>query len=216
MAKQNHDVLLIGGAGAAAFGAYQWIYKPWKAAKDAAAAAASLNTGTPLYSTPTGGGTGGPITPYVTTPTNLTPAPITPSNLNPGAAVGGPVGTMMARKGWTQAQAQARYDALQGAYKAAVQQLATIQSGGSLAEANATIAANQNAIAQISPLYNAAVAAGDLAAASGYMARLTGHRNDIEAINGRIAGLNNQITALKNAIAGYQSDYQALTGQSLG
>lgn len=207
--KSSHDLLKIGAAGAAAFGLYEFWWKP---RQDAAAAAALL----PLTSSApyTVGGGGATTLPYVTSPT--APVGIQPSNLDPGAAVGGPVGTAMHRKNWTQAQATQRINDLTAGYQAQVAALASLQSGQALATINAAIAANQAALASAAGPYNAAVASGDAAGALIWKNAIDAHNADITALNNRLQSIAGQITAYKNNIAGLQSDYYNLTGLTLG
>jgi len=192
---------IVGGAGLLA---WQFLYKPWKAAQDAAA--------TPLpFWGGGGGGGGGSGLPYVTTPST-----ITPSNLNPGAAVGGPVGACMQKKGWTQQQCTDRLNQLVSAYQGAVAQLNLLKSGQGGADVLAQLAATRNALQGAMAQYNAAMAAGDAAGANQWKLAIDGHNADIRDLEAR--GSSQQVAAIakwETAIAGHKSNYLALTGYQI-
>lgn len=224
MTKKSHAILWAGGAGLAGLYVYEKIIKP----QTANAGTPDLLPGLPLTQAPppspvtygpgvvqtsAGGNTG---VPYVTSPTSLVPQPIQPSNLNPGAVVGGPVGTAMSRKGWTQAQATDRLNAITTAYNSAVQTLASLTGGAALAQQQQLLAANQAAVAGAIPVYNAALARGDAGTANQWKIAIDGHNADIANIQANINNIASQTTAIQNEVAGLRSDYQALTGLTLG
>jgi len=194
---------VVGGAGLLA---YQFLYKPWRAAQDAAGAPAPV----PLWSTGGGGGTGGGGFPYIA------PSGGTASNLNPGAAVGGPVGACMSKKGWTQQQCTARLTALVSAWQGATAQLAAIQGGAGATAAAAEKAAQQQAYNNAGMHYANAVAAGNTAAAQQIKAEMDQRLAYIQDIDARVAQLASTAAALTNAIAGHKADYLALTGYQIG
>lgn len=207
MAKNQITLTKAALAGGAGFLAYQFVYKPWRMAQDAAAIPQ------PSILPWSGGGGAGVGMPALTYPQYVGPQP---SNLDPGAQVGGPVGTCMHRKGWTQAQCQARLDAIVQAFNGAKAQLANLKSGTGAQEVAAQLAATKAALANASAQYNAAVARGDQAAALQWKAALDGHMNDIRDLEGRSASyIAGQITKWETAIAGHVANYQALTGLTL-
>lgn len=214
MVAQNHDMLWLGAAGAAAFAGYEFLYKPWKAAH-AATVPGSILTGPGAPAAPAAPSAGYSY-PYVTSPTVLTPQPVQPSNLNPGAAVGGLVGTCMSRKGWTQSQCQQRLDALVAAYNANKARIVSLQPGApGLVAAQTQLAATQNALQNAMAQFNAATAAGNPAAALQWKTAMDGHNADIAALSAAINSAPTQITASQSAMAANASDYQALTGVPL-
>lgn len=226
MAKQSHKLLWTGAAGLAGLYVYEKIIKPGTAL----ATTPDILPGLPLTQAPQpapvtfGPGTGvvdtgspsGGGAPYVTSPTSLVPQPIQPSNLNPGAVVGGPVGTAMSRKNWTQQQATDRLNQITTAYNSAVQTLASLQNGGQAAQLQALIAANQAALAQAIPIYNQHLALGNTGEANQWKIAIDGHNTDIANLQAQLNNLASQKTAVTNEVAGLRSDYQALTGLTLG
>lgn len=209
MAAQNHDLLWVGGAAAAAFAGYEFIYKPWKATQ-AANAPGLTPSGRPGSSPPVY------TAPYVTSPTAIVPQPITPSNLNPGGNVGGPVGTCMSRKNWTQSQCQQRLDALVASFNWNKAKILTLQPGGSaLITAQGQLAGSQAALSRALTGYNTAVAQGDAAGALQWKSQMDAQNADIAALQNSISTAPQQITAAQAAMAGAASDYQALTGLAL-
>lgn len=209
---QHHTLLKVGGAAVAALAGYEFLYKPWKASQDAALLAATGTTSSILPSS--GGGGGGYTLPYITAPTTV--GAIQPSNLNPGAAVGGPTGTCMSRKGWTQSQCENRLNGLVAGYQSAAAMLASLQNGTEVATAKASLTANQAALQQAMQAYNQALATGDAAGANQWKAAIDGHNADIAALTAAISGVPGRITQIQSAIAGFIHDYQALTGLTLG
>lgn len=210
-AAKKNTLLMVGGGIAGLFGVYEFVYKPWKAAQDAALIAAGQS---PLgYTTTGGGGGGGGGFPIITSPSVLTGG-ITPSNLDPGAAVGGEVGSCMHYKGWTQQQCTTRLGNIHAAYQAAMAELAKLQSGSG-AEAQAALAANQAALPVAIAAYNAALARGDQGGAAQIKLAIDGHNADIAALNARLASIPSRIMALQSAIAGWKTEYQNLTHMAL-
>jgi len=234
MAQQQHTLLTIGALGAAAIAGYEFLYKPWKAEQDAALLGTTTgidpttglpsNTGNPggvMYPSSAGvlspivdTGINNPPGPYVTAPVGNVGIP--PSNLDPGAAVGGPIGTMMTRKNWTQQQATDRYNLLQTTYAASVANLNALTSGQTAQQIQAALAAENAALQAAGPPYNAALARGDAATANQWKIAIDGHNQDIAELNARLQAINSNIAAYQNQIAGLQSDYYNLTGLQLG
>ena len=207
MAKNQITLTKAAMAGGAGLLAYQFLYKPWRAAQDAAALPAPSIL---PWSGGGGGGGGG-----VTFPTYVGPGP-QPSNLAPGAAVGGPIGTCMHRKGWTQSQCQARHDAIVEGYNRTKAQLANLKSGAGSVEVAAALNASRTALAGAMQQYNAALARGDQAAALQWKAAIDGHSSDIRDLEARSSSMiAGQITALETTLAQLQANYTALFGAQL-
>ncbi len=222
---RKHRILWIAGAGVGAWAGYQFIYKPWAAARAAALAAGgqvpSLFPSLPAL--------GGPVT--VPGPGAMVsgPAPqIMPSNLNPGAAVGGVVGACMQKKGntWTQQQCQSRLDALTAAASTAQYAIAQLRQAGNPAaagipDAQAALAAEQSALNIATTNYNNSVAVGNSSDAAIWHAAMLGHQNDINELNARIAAAQQPvdnsaaIAAYQGQLAANDNDYFALTGVHL-
>lgn len=214
MAKSKHTLLYAGGAGVAGFLAYEMFYKPWRAAHDAALTPPAPATS---WFTSTGGGGGGggggsSYIPSVTIPSTVGPQP---SNLSPGLAIGGPVGTCMYKKGWTQQQCQTRLDRVTTAYRQYTTDLAKMKSGQVAAELNAHLAQLTTAINATIPQYNVALSTGNIGGANQLKLSLDDWNNQIRIINGQLAGIPGEITAYENEIAGFKSQYLALTGLNL-
>jgi hypothetical protein len=208
MAKKKHTLLEIAGVGAAGLAAYEWLYKPWRAAKDAAGAAT-----TPLFSFGGGSPAGGGFTtglPYITGPA---PNIGGQSTLDPGANVGGPVGTCMHRKNWTQTQCETRLNALQTGFTQAKARLANWDAD--VAQARAALAANQAALTQAQAGLNLATANHDAAGVIAWTNAVNGHTADIAALTAQLAGVDQRKTDIVNLIAGLNHDFQALTGLTL-
>lgn len=207
MAKNQITLTKAALAGGAGFLAYQFVYKPWRAAQDAAAIPQ------PSILPWSGGGGAGVGTPSLTYPQYVGPGP---SNLDPGAQVGGVIGTCMHRKGWTQQQCTTRLNALTAAFSAAKAQLAALKSGAASVEVAAQLNLTRQALAAAMTQYNAAVARGDTAAANQIKIAIDGHNADIRDLEARSSSfIASQITKLETAIAGHIADYQALTGVTL-
>lgn len=213
-AAQHHTLLKIGGAAAAAFAGYEFLYKPWKAAQDAAALAAAGTGINPGY-TSTGGGGGGLFSlPYITSPSPN--VGVTPSNLDPGAAVGGPIGYCMHKKGWTQTQCTQRYNAIVSAYQAGVAALQALQSGTGAAGTQAQIDATKAALANAQAQYNAAVAASNPAMAQQWLATITAAQADIASLTQLLTTIPGRVASYQHDLAGLVSDFQNLFGIALG
>lgn len=219
MAKQPSVAVLL-ASGGAAFAAYQFLYKPWLAAKAAGSGAAAstwpmFNPGpTPTVSTPT-----------VVGPTYSGPGGQQGSIVDPRVNPGGDVGQAMWKKNWTQAQAATRLAALKSAFAQAKAAIAALQAPGAnapnvaaglqLATANELAAANED------QAFARAVAAGDDAAAAQWRVAADAHRADAKEIRARVAAAQAapdaaaQIAAWQGAMAGHAADYFALTGLQL-
>lgn len=212
-AANQHTLLKLGGAAAAAFVGYEFIYKPWRAAKDAAlaASAGSLSPGGLPYTITSGGGNFG--LPYITTPQSIGPMP---SNLDPGAAVGGPVGYCMHKKGWTQNQCTSRYNAIVTAYQAAVTEIQKLQTGTAQAATQAQITSTQAAIAQAQAALNAAFAAGNVAQVDALRAKIAAWSADVAALQTLLNQAGAKLASYQSAVAGLASDFQNLFGIALG
>jgi hypothetical protein len=216
-ARQNHDVLVMGAIGGGGLLAYQFLYKPWKAAKELAAigGASTLPTYAPAS--------------VLSTPVSVGPAPggVQGSIVDPRQTPGGLVGQVMWKKNWTQAQAQARLDALRNALATAQGAIANLKANTANPNAAgipaAQLAAQQNDAAAANAIaqQQAALAAGDQAAASLWAASAAAHQQDAREIRARILAAgqavdnSGAIAAYESAIAGYKSDFFALTGAAL-
>lgn len=216
-AARNHDLLWLAAGGAGLFAGYELVVKPWLAAK--AAAAAGTSTGLPslfpssMISSPT-------IVPGSGAPTQS-------SIKDPRVSPGGDVGEIMARKGWSQQQAQARIDALKAAKATALQAISQLQTNtgnpnaagiaAAQVQLNATITARDNALARKA----ADEAAGDAAGAAKWAAAAAAQQQDITELQARIAAagrpLDNSaaIAAYQGALASANADYRALTGHDI-
>lgn len=210
MASKDHALLKVGGAAAAAFAAYEFLYKPWRNAQLAAqAAAGSTAFGSPFVQTGAGGNFG---LPFIQFPTQVGPMP---SNLDPGAQVGGPIGYCMHYKGWTQSQCQTRYNKVVAAYKDGVAKLAALQNGSQLASLNAALAADQAALTNAQAAYNAAVASGDAGRALVLQQEIGVHLQNMAVTRQQIAAIPTQTAAFQTDLAQLQADFLKTFGQNL-
>ena len=207
-AKQQHAGLWLAG-GAAALAGYEFLLKPWLAAKNA---------------TPLGPFSPGPslTTPPVVNPSGGGSASVVDPRVNPG----GDVGQVMWRKGWTQAQATARLSEIKARAAEAVATLARLRAPGAVnAQTAALVSQGQNDLAQLQATatndrlqQQNALAAGDTAAAAAWDAAARGHEQQVANLSARISatsaagGAENQaqITAWESGLASLRSDYSAL------
>lgn len=210
MAAKKHTLLYLGGGAAALFGGYEFLYKPWKMAQDAALIAAGQQPSSFTYTG--GGGGGGGYAPVVTSPSVITG--ITPSNLDPGAAVGGEIGACMHYKGWTQQQCTTRLASIRTAYNNAVTELASLQNS-SQGQATAAIAATQAALTGAMANLNADLKSGDAAGADNWRRVIAGHQADLADLNARVATIPARIAAIQGAVAGWKTEYTNLTHMTL-
>jgi hypothetical protein len=221
-AKQKHTGLYLAGGAAAALGGYQFVLKPWLAAKAAAAAGA---TGASAGLFPS-------LFPSVTAPINVGPSASAggqyqSSIKDPRKDPGGPVGEAMARKNWTQQQATERLNAITAAARLAVQQIAALQANtvnpnsANVAQAQAALAANRAALANAQAQQAQNAQDGDALGATKWQAAAAAHAQDISELEARIraalAPLDNSgaIAAYQGALANQRGDYFALTGVQL-
>lgn len=215
--RGSHDVLIVGGLGAVAFAGYEFLYKPWAAAKAAAA-------GLALPSYPSAAS-------FVSTPTivgpSVNPGGIQGSIVDPRTTPGGDVGQAMWRKNWTQAQAAARLAAIKtgvsnslAAISQLQQQVANPASAG-VASAQLALQQEDAAAAQAVTNQQAALAAGDQAGAALWASAAAAHQQDSREIRARIATASAPpdnsaaITQYQSTIAALKGDYKALTGLDL-
>lgn len=221
-AKQNRTTLYLAG-GAAAVAGYQFLVKPWLAARSLAAAG--------------GGGSLLPsLLPSVTTPTMIGPNPsvtgqIPGSIVDPRVSPGGDVGQAMWRKNWTQAYATQRLNAIKAAAAEAVAKLAQLRAPGAMnAQAAALVAQGKVDLAQLQNIAandrlneTTAKAAGDAAGAAAWGQAAAQHEAQANQLAARItataAGDTNQtaaaIAAFEGALANQKADYLTLTGLQL-
>lgn len=217
--KDTHTLLWIAGAGGAAVAGYELFYKPWRTAKDLAAATGGAIS--PLL--PTGG---------LSSPSYVGPSPVSTqqqgSIIDPRTSPGGDVGAAMWKKNWTQTQATQRLNAIKTGVansRAAIANLSSNTANPAAAGLNAAqaqLAAESAALAQAQQAYSRLTAAGDTAGAASYAAAIAGHQNDINDLNARIAAAQRPsdnsaaIAAYQGALAGLLADYTALTGMTYG
>jgi hypothetical protein len=222
MAKKQSPLVWLGG-GAAVLAGYEFLLKPWLAAK---------NLGTPA-----GGGGGGfpsilPSWSGVTTPSSIGPAVnpggVTGSIVDPRISPGGDVGQAMWRKGWTQLVATDRLNKLKAAFAQAMQAIAAMKSAtanpaaAGIPAAEAEYAKVMSAALQAEQMKLAAQSRGDAPAVTVWAAAEAAHRQDALEIRARIAAaaapLNVDQAALtrwESAAAGHKADYAALTGMTI-
>ena len=203
MAK-DHKLLWAGGLVAGGLAFWEWVWKPLQATQ--AAIVAQSAGGLPY--TPTGGGGGllysGPM---VTAPTDLG---FTPSNLDPGAAVGGPIGYCMHKKGWTQQQCQTRYTAVGTGLANAKSLLASVDAD--LPVQQAQLAASQAALPGAMAKLNEAHATGDIAGQQLWQHQVDGLNADIAALQAAISGAGARKTFIQGQVAALTAEAQTLFG----
>ena len=222
--RNNHTLLWVAGAGVTAYVGYQWVYKPWAAARAA-------NDGLPSPAGPA-------LLPYyppgspngALPPTSMISAPGAIVGFNSlGPQYGGVLGACIAKKGgtWSPEKCQGRLNDLVAAATAAKAQIAALKASTpnpaavgvpaarlKLAEVNAAIANDDVQLA-------AAQARGDTNAAAIWQATAVAHRQEAADITTRIAAaqapVNNSsaIAAWEGALAGHDTDYFNLTGTRL-
>lgn len=225
MARRNkHTLLYVAGAGVGAWVAYQYLYKPWAAARAAAA-----DTG--------GGGLIPSVYPAYPPFTNPLPAPgavvAAPGAIPPpigftslGPQYGGVLGACIAKKGgtWSPQKCQERLDKLTNDTRNAQAQIAALRgatAGVDLTAARDALARTQAALNAATAGYNADLQAGDTAGAANWHAAIVSHTADLNDLNSRIAAgsrandNSGAIAAWQGAIAAHDSDYFDLTGQHL-
>lgn len=211
-AAKKHTLLELAGAGIAAFVGYEYIYKPWQAARTA--------SDMPTSSTPSS--FFAPISSLVTAPTT------TAANI--GATVGdhritpgGPTGYAMWLKGWSQGQAHDRLIAEQTGYNNAMQAIANLQNtanpaAAGIQAAQEALATNQAALAAQQDSYNQLTAAGNTTGAAQFAASIMGLKQNIADLQARIAAAGQPvdnsaaITTWQSAAATFASQFAALTG----
>lgn len=210
-AARNHDVLILGALGGAAFLGWEFIYKPWKAKKDLSLPASA----------------GGGISPFASTPTivgpSVNPGGVQGSIVDPRTTPGGDVGQAMWRKNWTETQARMRLTAIKDAARGAIAAIARLQAGASqpegVAQAQQFVRDNEAALTNAVAQKNAKLAAGDNAGAAPWAAAETAHRQNIAEAQARIAQAAQPDTAgiakYEGALASLRADYKALTGLDL-
>lgn len=221
-AKQLNAGVIVAG-GAAAFAAYEFVLKPWMAAKNAAAGALPS-----LF----------PTSPAVSMPTTVGPS-LTPSTggqyqgsiIDPRVSPGGDVGQAMWRKGWSQQQAAARLDALKKAASNAVTMLAQLrQPNAPSAQVQQLVTQGQAELARLQSIaandrlrQAQAQGAGDQVGAAAWGQAAADHEAQANQLAARISATSAQATsdnaaaiaAWEGALAGHKSDYLALTGYQL-
>ena len=220
MAKSDNKTLLLAGGGVAAFAAYEFLLKPWLAAKNAAAAASgALPT---LFSPPA-------TSSLVSSPTSTwAPGGVQGSIVDPRITPGGDVGQAMWKKNWTQQQATTRLTALKAAYANAMAQIQAAKSPSSnpaaagIPAAQQQLAVVQSAIANAEARAAQDAAAGDQAGAAKWAGAAATHRQDAAQLQQRIiaaaaapAGDPAALAAWEGAAAGFKADYFALTGMNI-
>lgn len=227
MARRKHTLLYIAGAGVGAWAAYEWIYKPWAAARAAAAGALPLPGA--YASVPSYPALPGSVLPG---PTAMLPAPgaVTPIGWTSlGPQYGGVLGACIAKKGgtWSPEKCQQRLNDLVNAARTAQAQITALKAGSpnpnaaGIPAAQLLLAQNQAAMANAQAQYDANMAAGDLNGAAIWHAAIAAHAGDIADLTARIAAagkpMDNSaaVLAYEGALAGNDNDYFNLTGTHL-
>jgi hypothetical protein len=240
MSRRKHTLLYVAGAGVAAWAAYEYLYKPWAAARGIGAGEGDqLNplTLSPSYYPGAGGGAGGGYVPaspglpalsdMVSAPGLALPSPVGFTSLGPQYS--GVLGACIAKKGgtWSPEKCQQRLNDLVTAARTARAQIDALRGGSAnpnaagIAAAQLALAQNQAALNQAAANLNAATAAGDQADANTWRAAIAAHQADINDLAARIAAAGRPvdnsaaIAAYEGALAGNDNDYFNLTGTHL-
>lgn len=217
--QQSHTALWLGGAAAAAFAGYEFVYKPW-AANQALLAAGGASALSPLFPSS-----------MVSSPTivgpSVNPGGIQGSIVDPRVSPGGDVGQAMWRKNWTQTQAAARLAAIKTGYANSLAAISQLQgqvanpAASGIAAAQLALQQSDAGAAQAIANQQAALQAGDQAGAALWASAAAAHQQDSREIRARIATASAPpdnsaaIAAYQGTIAGLKSDYAALTGMTL-
>lgn len=218
-AKQ-HKLLIYGGGAAAAFAAYEFVYKPWKLSQDAA-----LLGSTSMF--PSLGPSSMLSTPSVTNWGGAAPGGVQGSIVDPRVTPGGDVGAAMYKKTWTQAYATDRLAKIKAGIansKAGIAQLqAQTVNPAASGIANAQLILQQTMRARDNAVQQAANAraAGDQNGAAIWNAAVNAHNQDIAELNARISAAqtapdnSSGIAAYQGALAALIAEYNALTGMTI-
>lgn len=224
--RSKHTLLWVAGVGVAAWAAYEWVYKPWRAARKGAQTDIGVPWASPYLPAAGAGSTALPG------PSSVIAAPESLGNIVSYNTLGphydGPLGACIAKKGgtWTPEYCQARLTALIDSARTSKAQIAALKAAanpnaGAVPAAQAQLALVQAALAGATANYNAAVQRQDDADAAKWHVAVIDHQNEAAELAARIGAASQApnnvvaIAAYEAQLAANDRNYYELTGQHL-